>query len=78
MRSVNVGSSCPSWFAVQADVVADCAALFDLLAVAGVSTLTQPYRERHAILEELELGPHAEAVAAFDDGEALSPRGIER
>jgi bifunctional non-homologous end joining protein LigD len=45
--------------------------VFDVLAVAGVSTLAQPYSERRAILEELELGPHAEAVATFDDGQAL-------
>jgi hypothetical protein len=37
--------------------------ILDLLAVAGVTTLTRPYNERRAILEELELGPHAEAVA---------------
>jgi bifunctional non-homologous end joining protein LigD len=45
--------------------------VFDLLAVAGVPTLAQPYSERRAILDELELGAHAEAVATFDDGQAL-------
>lgn len=45
--------------------------VFDLLAVAGVSTIDQPYHERRAILDELYLGRHTQRVDTFDDGEAL-------
>jgi bifunctional non-homologous end joining protein LigD len=45
---------------------------FDLLAIDGVSTITQPYSERRAILEAIDFaGPSWATVPAFDDGEAL-------
>ena len=54
---------------------------FDVLAVAGIPTLAQPYRERRAILEELDLGRHAEVMGAFDDGvglfDAVCRHGLE-
>jgi ATP-dependent DNA ligase len=51
---------------------------FDVLAVAGALTIDQPYGERRAILDALELGSHALAVAAFEDGEALFAAVLEQ
>jgi ATP-dependent DNA ligase len=33
--------------------------------------LTQPYRERRAVLEELELGPWAQTVDVYEDAQML-------
>ncbi len=56
--------------------------VFDVLAVEGLSTTMQPYSERRALLEELELeSRHVRLVATFEDGEALfaavCQRGLE-
>jgi bifunctional non-homologous end joining protein LigD len=56
--------------------------VFDVLAVEGLSTTMQPYSERRALLEELELErQHVRLVATFEDGEALfaavCQRGLE-
>jgi bifunctional non-homologous end joining protein LigD len=49
-----------------------CFLAFDLLAVEGVPTLAQPYAERRAILEALDLaGPRWATVPRFDDVEPL-------
>jgi bifunctional non-homologous end joining protein LigD len=49
-----------------------CFLAFDLLAIDGVATITQPYAERRAILDALDFaGPCWATVPAFDDGEAL-------
>ena len=46
--------------------------VFDVLAVQGLSTTVQPYVERRAILEQLELeNERVRLVATFEDGEAL-------
>jgi bifunctional non-homologous end joining protein LigD len=46
--------------------------VFDVLAVDGIPTLRQPYRERRLILEGLEeLVKPAVLCDSFDDGEAL-------
>jgi bifunctional non-homologous end joining protein LigD len=53
--------------------------VFDVLAVEGLSTTMQPYSERRALLEELELeSQHARLVATFEDGEALFAAVCER
>jgi hypothetical protein len=45
---------------------------FDLVAIDGVSTVTQLYSERRAILEAIGFaGPCWATVPRFDDGEAL-------
>ena len=56
--------------------------VFDVLAVEGLATTSQPYSERRALLEALDLeGPYVRLVATFEDGEALfaavSDRGLE-
>jgi len=56
--------------------------VFDVLAVEGLSTTMQPYLERRAILEQLELeNQRVRLVATFKDGEALfdavCARGLE-
>jgi bifunctional non-homologous end joining protein LigD len=56
--------------------------VFDVLAVEGQPTTTQPYRERRPLLEQLKLeGLHVQLVATFEDGEALfsvvCDRGLE-
>jgi bifunctional non-homologous end joining protein LigD len=56
--------------------------VFDVLAVEGLATTVQPYAERRALLEALELeGSHVRLVATFTDGEALfgavCDRGLE-
>jgi bifunctional non-homologous end joining protein LigD len=49
-----------------------CFLAFDLLAIDGVSTITQPYAERRAILDALDFAGSCWAtVPAFEDGEAL-------
>jgi bifunctional non-homologous end joining protein LigD len=46
--------------------------VFDVLAVEGLSTTMQPYSERRALLEELELeSRQVRIVPIFEDGEAL-------
>jgi bifunctional non-homologous end joining protein LigD len=46
--------------------------VFDVLYVDGNSAMVLPYRERRALLEELDLfGPAWHTPAAFEDGEAL-------
>jgi bifunctional non-homologous end joining protein LigD len=53
--------------------------VFDVLAVEGLATTMQPYLERRAILEELELeSGHVRLVATFEDGEALFAAVCER
>jgi bifunctional non-homologous end joining protein LigD len=56
--------------------------VFDVLVVEGLPVTSQPYAERRALLEELEIeGPHVRLVATFEDGEALfeavCDRGLE-
>jgi bifunctional non-homologous end joining protein LigD len=55
--------------------------VFDVLAVEGLSTLRQPFRQRRAILEALKLDPPALVGIVYDDGEALlqvvGDRGME-
>jgi bifunctional non-homologous end joining protein LigD len=49
-----------------------CFVAFDLLAIDGTPTMTQPYSERRAILEALHFGgPCWATVPSFDDGDAL-------
>ena len=51
----------------------------DVLAVEGLPTTMQPYQERQAALEELELeSHHVRLVATFEDGEALFAAVCER
>jgi hypothetical protein len=57
---------------------------FDVLALEGEPTLSQPYAERHALLEEITIdGPQCvvEVVGSFDDGpalwDAIVARGLE-
>jgi bifunctional non-homologous end joining protein LigD len=50
-----------------------------LLAVEGLPTTSQPYAERRALLESLELeGPYVRLVATFEDGDALFGAVCER
>src|SRR5215218_5073031 len=56
--------------------------VFDVLAVEGLPVTSQPYRERRALLEALDVeGPRVRLVATFEDGEglfmAVSERGLE-
>jgi ATP-dependent DNA ligase len=55
--------------------------VFDVLEVAGLSTMLQPYRERRETLETLELDAPAVVADVFDDGQALfkvmGDRGME-
>jgi len=46
-------------------------AVFDLLAVDDIPTLDMPYRDRHALLGELELPTICTVVESFDDPDAL-------
>ena len=53
--------------------------VFDVLAVEGLPVTSQPYRERRALLEQLDLeGPLVRLVATFEDGEALFAAVCER
>src|SRR5215208_6587036 len=53
--------------------------VFDVLAVDGLPTTSQPYSERRVLLEELDLeGQHVRLVATFEDGEALYDAVCER
>ena len=53
--------------------------VFDVLAVEGLSTTMQPYTERRALLEELDLeNDRVRLVATFEDGEALFAAVCER
>ena len=53
--------------------------VFDVLAVEGLSTTMQPYLERRAILDQLELeNQRVRLVATFEDGEALFDAFCER
>lgn len=53
--------------------------VFDVLAVEGLSTTMQPYSERRAILEQLDLeNQRVKLVAAFEHGEALFAAVCER
>jgi ATP-dependent DNA ligase len=55
--------------------------VFDALEVEGVPTVRQPYRERRAILEALELPQPAVVPDLYDDGDVLfrvvCDRGME-
>src|SRR5215218_4488876 len=53
--------------------------VFDVLAVEGLPVTSQPYSERRALLEALDLeGPRVRLVATFEDGEALFAAVCER
>ena len=53
--------------------------VFDLLAVERLSTTMQPYWERRALLEQLEVeSARVRLVATFEDGEALFAAVCER
>ena len=53
--------------------------VFDVLAVEGLPTTTQPYVRRRALLEALDWqGPHVRLVATFEDGDALFDAMCER
>jgi bifunctional non-homologous end joining protein LigD len=53
--------------------------VFDVLAIEGLPTTTQPYSERRALLEELDLeSQRVRLVATFEDGEALFAAVCER
>jgi len=53
--------------------------VFDVLAVEGLPVTAQPYSERRALLEALDVeGPRVRPVATFEDGEALFAAGCER
>ena len=53
--------------------------VFDVLAVEGLPTTMQPYAERRALLEELELeSDRVKLVATFEDGDALFAAVCER
>jgi bifunctional non-homologous end joining protein LigD len=53
--------------------------VFDVLAVEGLRTTMQPYSERRALLEQLELeSGEVQLVATFEDGEALFAPVCER
>jgi bifunctional non-homologous end joining protein LigD len=46
--------------------------VFDLLAVERTDLTDRPYKERRALLEQLDLvGPHWNVTEVFDDGHAL-------
>jgi len=46
--------------------------VFDVLAAEGLPVTSQPYAERRALLEALDLEqPGVQVVATFDDGAAL-------
>jgi bifunctional non-homologous end joining protein LigD len=56
--------------------------VFDVLAVEGLSVTAQPYEDRRALLEELQIErPGAQVVATFEDGrklfDAVCQRGLE-
>jgi bifunctional non-homologous end joining protein LigD len=56
--------------------------VFDVLAVEGLATTMQPFAERRAVLEALELeSERVRLVATFEDGAALFAavcrRGLE-
>jgi bifunctional non-homologous end joining protein LigD len=56
--------------------------VFDVLAVEGLPTTMQPYSERQALLEQLDLeSRHVRLTATFEDGKALfaavCQRGLE-
>ena len=53
--------------------------VFDVLAVEGLATTMQPYSERRAILEQLDLeNERVKLVATFEDGHALFDAVCER
>jgi len=53
--------------------------VFDVLAVEGLPVTAQPYSERRALLEALDVeGPRVRPVATFEDGEALFAAVCER
>src|SRR5215210_1859162 len=53
--------------------------VFDVLGVEGLPTTSQPYSERRALLQELDLeGQHVRLVATFEDGETLFAAVCER
>lgn len=53
--------------------------VFDVLAVEGFSTTMQPYSERRALLEELQLeSRQVRLVATFEDGDAQFEAVCER
>ena len=53
--------------------------VFDVLGVEGLATTMQPYSERRALLEQLELETErVRLVAPFEDGEALFAAVCER
>ena len=53
--------------------------VFDVLAVEGLSTMRQPYSERRALLEQLDVeSARVRLVATFEDGEALFAAVCER
>jgi ATP-dependent DNA ligase len=53
--------------------------VFDVLAVEGLPTTVQPYSERRALLEQLELETErVRLVATFEEGEALFAAVCER
>jgi bifunctional non-homologous end joining protein LigD len=56
--------------------------VFDVLAVEGLPVTSQPYVERRALLEALQVeGPHVQLVATLEDGRApfdvVCERGLE-
>jgi bifunctional non-homologous end joining protein LigD len=56
--------------------------VFDVLAIEGLLVTPQPYSERRALLEALEIRrPGVQLVATFEDGrtlfDAISKRGLE-
>jgi len=52
--------------------------VFDVLAVEGLSTTSQPYADRRALLEALDLErPGVQLVANFEDGVALFEAVVE-
>jgi bifunctional non-homologous end joining protein LigD len=53
--------------------------VFDVLAVEGLPTTMQPFSERRALLQQLELETaRVRLVATFEDGEALFAAVCER
>ena len=53
--------------------------VFDVLAVEGYSTMALPFRERRALLEELDVtGPAWQTPPVFEDGEALWTVVVDR
>jgi len=54
------------------DSIAVTLMVFDVLAVEGLSVMDQPYSERRALLETLEIErPGVQLVATFEDGRTL-------